>query len=195
MATIHNILTKEEKLFVKNHNLDEADFYDARNDSSVKVYHDKAKQNGCHFVIYRESTCGHRLKTRSGHCIICNPARIAFQKRETIKGVLYIATSGVYCKVGVIDYTSGYNSEYLIHRIGQLNSEGGYAGITGWKLYKAWNISENVGKVEREVHRIMSKYQIIKPYIYSGELRDATELFKCSKTVAEKAINITLNNG
>jgi hypothetical protein len=68
---ILSILTKEEKDFLKKYNLSPTDFYDARGES-VTVYHDKAKAAGCQFVI---NSCqyGHRLKDRSGHCIVCKP--------------------------------------------------------------------------------------------------------------------------
>ena len=50
MESILNILTDEEKNFIKKHNLSPSDFYDARGETQ-KVYHEKAKKAGCLFVI------------------------------------------------------------------------------------------------------------------------------------------------
>ena len=90
MESILGILTEEEKAFIKEHGLSPSDFYDARGEH-CKAYHDKAKAHGCRFVIYNYCQKGHRLKTRSGHCIMCRPANIAFQKRDSGKGIVYIA--------------------------------------------------------------------------------------------------------
>ena len=76
---IKKILTKEEKEFIKHHGISLSEIYDARG-KVTSVYHKEAKTLGCLYVI---NSCmyGHRLKTRSGHCIQCRPANIAFQKR------------------------------------------------------------------------------------------------------------------
>ncbi len=141
MMNILSILTEDEKEFLKKHNLSPSDFYDARGETA-KVYHDKAKMVGCHFVI-NNCQYGHRLKGRSGHCIVCNPARIAFQKRDSKGGVVYVAVSGKYCKVGVTDEKNKTKKESLDDREYRLNSEGGYAGRTGWRTIKAWIIEKN----------------------------------------------------
>lgn len=183
---ILSILTEEEKEFLKKHNLNPSDFYDARGEIA-KVYHDKAKMAGCHFVI---NSCqyGHRLKGRSGHCIVCNPARIAFQKRDSKGGVVYVAVSGKYCKVGVTDEKNKTKKESLDDREYRLNNEGGYAGRTGWRTIRAWIIEKNVGKVERDAHNILQKYKAEENYIYSGKNRKAQEIFVCPIQIAIDAV-------
>ena len=184
---ILSILTEEEIVFLKKHNLSPSDFYDARG-KSVTVYHAKAKEAGCRFVI---NSCkyGHRLKERSGHCIVCNPAYITYQKRESVGGVIYVAINGKYCKVGVTDKKEKTNKESLNDREYRLNSEGGYAGRTGWRIIKSWQIEKNVGKVEREAHGFLQKYKAEeKEYIYSGEKRKAQEIFVCSIQTAIDAV-------
>lgn len=183
---ILSILTEEEKAFLKKHNLSPLDFYDARGESRT-VYHAKAKAAGCQYVI---NSCqyGHRLKERSGHCIVCNPAYISFQKRESGGGIVYVAISGKYCKVGVTDEKEKSNKVSLYDREYRLNSEGGYAGRTGWKTIKSWPIEKNVGKVERDAHNILYKYKAKEGYVYSGEKRKAQEIFECSIQTAIDAV-------
>lgn len=93
---IKRILTKEEKEFIKYHGLALSEIYDARGEVQ-SVYHDKAKKLGCLWVI---NSCqkGHRLKARSGHCIVCNTSRISFQRRQSQTGLLYLAVSGVHVR-------------------------------------------------------------------------------------------------
>lgn len=186
MDNISNILTDEEKSFIKKHNLSPSDFYDARGEIT-KVYHDKAKALGCRFVI-NQCQHGHRLKTRSGHCIVCQPANIAFQNRHSSGGVVYVAVSGKYTKVGMIDNKRNSSMKLLAHREYQLNSEGGYAGRTGWTLIKSWKVEKDAGRIEHEAHRLLHKYHAEEYYIYSGEIRDANEVFECSITTAIEAI-------
>ena len=183
MDSILNILTEEEKAFIKKQGLSPSDFYDGRGETQ-KVYHDKARVLGCDFVI-SVGQCGHRLKTRSGGCIICNTANIAFQKRNSGKGKVYVAVSGKYTKVGVIDSTSQH---LLDHREYQLNSEGGYGGRTGWQLVKSWSLGRNAGKIEDEAHKLLEKYKVEENYIYSGGKRKAQEIFECSIQEAIDAV-------
>lgn len=183
---ILSILTNEEKEFLKKHNLSPKDFYYAVGEP-VTVYHDKAKKAGCLFVI---NSCqhGHRLKTRSGHCIVCNSKYLSFQKRESGAGIVYVAISGKYCKVGVTDEKQKRNSESIGDREYRLNMEGGYASRTGWRTIKYWPLEKNVGKVERDAHLILQKYKAEEKYTYSGEKRKAQEIFECSIQTAIDAV-------
>ncbi|MBR2153964.1 MAG: hypothetical protein IJ901_05055 [Bacteroidaceae bacterium] len=183
---ILKILTEEEKSFLKKYNLSPTDFYYAMGES-VKVYHVKAKEAGCQYVV-NQCQYGHRLKDRSGHCIVCNPANIAFRNRESGGGIVYVAISGKYCKVGVTDEKRKSKKESLSDREYRLNSEGGYAGLTGWRTIMSWSVEKNVGKIEREAHRILQKYKTEKFYIYSGEVRKAQEIFVCPIQTAIDAV-------
>lgn len=189
---IKNILTKEEKAFIKEHGLDYTDFYDGRNDK-VRDFHDKAKSAGCRFVVSKTSICGHRLKTRSGHCICCRPANISFQKRYSEKGIIYIAKNGRYCKVGMLENNNNDAQDALYHRRVTLNMDGGYAGMEGWEIKEYYEV-KNAGRVEKEIHTILSDYVVTgKLYYYSGEVREADELFRCPLKVAKEAVEKVIN--
>jgi len=186
MDSILSILTKEEKEFINHHGISPSDIYDARG-QIVKVYHDIAKAHGCRFVV---NSCiyGHRLKDRNGHCIVCHPKYITYQKRETNSGLLYIAKYDKYCKVGIIESKRTSIEALIKHREYQLNSEDGYGGFVGWKIPKYWIVDKNIGKVEREAHNLLNDYKVDRYYWHSAELTPTTELFECPIQTALDAV-------
>lgn len=190
MSDILSILTKDEKDFIEKYGISPSDIYDARGEI-VKVYHDKAKALGCKFVI---NSCiyGHRLKDRNGHCIVCHPKYITYQKRETNSGILYIAQYDKFCKVGIIESKRTTVEALIKHREYQLNSEDGYGGFVGWKIPKYWIVDKYIGKVEREAHNLLNDYKVDGLYWHSAELTSTTELFKCSLEKAEEAVLMAL---
>lgn len=188
---IKKLLTKEEKEFIKQHGLALSEIYDARG-KICKEYHDKAKEMGCLWVI---NSCqyGHRLKTRSGHCIQCAPKRIVFQRRYSSNGILYIAVAKEYCKVGIVENNTNNSCQAIYRRSITLNLDNGYGNILGWKIVKYWEV-KNAGRIEEEIHQLLAKYKENDVnYFYSGELRTAKELFKCSLKTAEKVVNKIIN--
>ena len=195
MEDILKILTKEEKEFIKHHGIEPSDIYDARGEI-VKVYHDKAKKLGCGFVIANPCPYGHRLKDRSGHCIVCRPMGIAIRKRESGTGVVYVAVNGKYTKVGMIENNIKDVGKAVNKREYRLNDEGGYGGRSGWTTVKTWQLEKNAGKVEREAQNLLEQYKVEKDYIHSGELHSTKELYECSIQTAVNAVKkaMELNN-
>lgn len=195
MEDILKILTKEEKEFIKHHGIEPSDIYDARGEI-VKVYHDKAKKLGCGFVIANPCPYGHRLKDRSGHCIVCRPMGIAIRKRESGTGVVYVAVNGKYAKVGMIENNIKDVDKAINKREYRLNDEGGYGGRSGWTTVKTWQLEKNAGKVEREAQNLLEQYKVEKDYIHSGELHSTKELYECSIQTAVNAVKkaMELNN-
>ena len=195
MEDILKILTKEEKEFIKHHGIEPSDIYDARGEI-VKVYHDKAKKLGCGFVIANPCPYGHRLKDRSGHCIVCRPMGIAIRKRESGTGVVYVAVNGKYTQVGMIENNIKDVDKAINKREYRLNDEGGYGGRSGWTTVKTWQLEKNAGKVEREAQNLLEQYKVEKDYIHSGELHSTKELYECSIQTAVNAVKkaMELNN-
>lgn len=170
--------TNDELRFINENGLAEDDFYDGRCERKCE-WHDNAKTNDCDFVVASKCRYGHRLKTRAGHCIQCNPARIAFQKRNRRGGAIYVAATGDYCKVGVVDNNIN-NIEQAIHnRELRLNLEGGYGGMTGWKIVAWAPVKDDLGKIEDDIHHQLSRFSIKRKYTYSGDMKTAQEVFKC----------------
>ena len=187
MDDILKVLTNDEKEFIKHHGINPSDIYDARGEI-VKVYHDKAKKQGCGFVLTNPCPYGHRLKDRSGHCIVCRPFGIAIRKRESGTGVVYVAVNGKYTKVGMIENNIKDVDKAINKREYRLNDEGGYGGRSGWTTVKTWQLEKDAGKVEREAQNLLEQYKVEKDYIHSGELHSAKELFVCSVQTAVNAV-------
>lgn len=187
MENILSILTKDEKEFISRHGIAPSDIYDGRGEI-IKVYHDNAKKSGCSFVLANPCPYGHRLKDRSGHCIICRPFGIAIRKRESGTGVIYVAINGKFTKVGMIENNIKNIDEAINKREYRLNDEGGYGGRTGWKTVRTWQLEKNAGKVEREAQNLLERYKVEKDYIHSGELHSTKELFECPIQTAIDAV-------
>src|SRR6266545_1528099 len=101
------LLSADEVSFLARHGYSKEDVYDGRYQSK-EGRAAAAKKEGKHLVfagVIGRGNCrrmGHRLRTRAGHCIQCNPTNIAFQRREDTPGYVYIAgsLSGRVIKIG-----------------------------------------------------------------------------------------------
>jgi hypothetical protein len=98
-----NELSKVEKEFLQSHNVRPEQIFNA-NGISRSDYRILMKRNG-HIVAFNTNPCnsaGHKLRTRSGHCVMCNSAPLGFQKRNDLSGYVYVAgsKSGKLIKIG-----------------------------------------------------------------------------------------------
>lgn len=112
---------------------------------------------------------GHRLRSRAGHCIQCNTARIAFVKRHYDAAYIYIAgsLSSKVMKIG--------NAILPERRVAALNTRF-YGGITDWvMLYRAKY--EEAGKIEFAAHGRLF-----------GHRRGTKEIFRCNYETARNAL-------
>jgi hypothetical protein len=112
---------------------------------------------------------GHRLRSRAGHCIQCDTARIAFVKRHHDTAYIYIVGSleSKAVKIG--------NAILPERRVAALNSRY-YGGITDWvRLYHAKY--EEAGKIEFAAHGRLFGYR-----------RGVKEIFRCNYGTARKAL-------
>lgn len=178
--------SKEEKAFMAKYGIDESQIFDGRG-KTKKECHDLAKVGG--FDYYYARPCmngGHRIKTRSGHCVVCNPANMTFQKRYNGSGALYVARSKNCTKVGVVDDISN-----LDHREYCLNMYEGYGGVADWKIVAWAQLGKNVGRSENKIHNALSNYSIRGSFYNYGEgnYREAQEMFSCTPEMAIDVIN------
>ena len=82
---------------------------------------------------------GHRFKTRSNHCPICEPKNLAFERRHSVTAYVYVCVSETnLVKVG---FAKDVND-----REGRLNREA-YASCTNWRLMFSIK-TEKAGQVE-----------------------------------------------
>lgn len=173
------ILWKSEKSFMSEYGIYISDIYDGRGEGK-KERHDNAKKAGCYYVIGPECREGHRLRTRCGHCIVCNPQRANFQVRYSNGGALYLATCGNYKKIGIIECRTYSLKKTLNNRQRSLNSEGGYGGMDNWKISHYFRVGNRIGEKEHKIQQSLSNKKVYLPYVHNGEHRIAQELYKCS---------------
>jgi len=128
MVTLMLKLTKVERDFLKEHGILESELFDAR-DMGGPEFNPIMKELGIEFAVGRScKNAGHRLRTRSNHCVQCDTARISFQRRWNSDGDVYVAhsPSRKLIKVGTADCpysrTDSLNSyKYGVLQIGQLH--------------------------------------------------------------------------
>lgn len=163
-------LTNSENIFLKRHSILPDHIYDARKLRS-SFWKADAKKKGRSFVL--GSPCkaaGHRLRTRAGHCIQCDPKKIAFFRRYRSGGLVYIAGSliGGIFKVGTAGDREG--------RQQSLQKES-YGGYDDWIIIAtAW--VGNSGEVEFNIHRQLEIFFVTGQYLKDGRIQDARELIK-----------------
>lgn len=80
------MLTKEEMRFMQSQGIAPDDVFDTkgRSPKAVKV---EAKAAGKRLLLGAPcQAAGHRLRTRAGHCVQCDPSKIAYQRRTEVPG-------------------------------------------------------------------------------------------------------------
>lgn len=182
------VMNAEVIMLINRHGLSRNDFFDAK---GSPVSHVKAtmKKTGAQWA-YNSTPCnngGHTTRSRSGHCIVCRPAGIAFQKRNSVQGNIYIAgsISKRYTKVGM-------TTEILDMRIHKMNSRN--VGETNdWQAIIEIRCSEP-NKLELFVHSKLEKYRSLG--LYDNMNTENKEIFSCGINKVIEVIHdamITLN--
>ena len=123
----------------------------------------------------------HTMRTRSGSCVQCNTANIAFLERYYDKGYIYIAGSKKE-KVVKIGFTSNINN-----REESLNN-GNYGEINDWKILFQVTC-KNAGKIEFNTHKKLSKYLTDKSYLKNNKRNQCYEIFSCSYSLAKNTLD------
>lgn len=174
------MLTKEEVGFLRSQGMSADDVFDTkgRSPKAVKV---EAKAAGKRLLL--GSPCqaaGHRLRTRAGHCVQCDPSKIAYQHRTEVPGDVYLAVSK---SLGWVKIGSSTN---ISQRRYKLNFDA-YGGADDWKLVFYVRASDH-GRLELAVHSALSRYAVEAAYIKDGQHQVSRECFKCADLVALNAI-------
>jgi T5orf172 domain len=122
----------------------------------------------------------HALTTRAGHCVQCDPKKIAYVLRFSSSAYVYIAgsSSGLIVKIG-----TAINVPQREH---QLRAER-YGGYGDWTV--VFNVMvEEAGRIEYNARTRLGRYQISRPYWKDGVQQRAEELLQCSFSVALEAV-------
>ena len=167
-------LTSEELSFLVTHKIHFEKLYDARGKAPTS-WNNEAKDLGCDFGLSEPCYRGHRLRDRKGHCIQCSTSNIAYIRRASADGYVYIAAS----KIGQL-YKVGSTIDFE-QRVQALRREK-YAGLDDWKIICVCMV-KNSGRVEFEVHKKLTAYKEPRSYEVSGKKITATEVFKASLTI------------
>jgi hypothetical protein len=174
-------LKRTQMDFLKSQNIPMSLVFDASGMSTGK-YKEVMSDLGM-LVAYGVTPCsesGHTIRTRAGHCAQCNTAAIAYTRRFTEPGVVYVAASKEIglTKVGMAERSIDVRTESL-NRLG-------YGGASDWAMIYYAKCDE-AGRKELEIQNILSPYAVEITYHRDGVPVDCRELFKC---LPQQAIDV-----
>lgn len=123
---------------------------------------------------------GHTMRNRSGHCVVCTPMYLTFQKRHEEKAQIYVASSkrSRLIKIGI--------AKDAQERIRQINYYG-YGGNYDWEIVFIKTV-KNAGKVEAESQKQISNTKLRVAYERDGENVDCREIFNCDTNLAIQTV-------
>ena len=168
-----NELTQEQLKFLKKHEVDLNDVFDARGLSKTE-YQNEMSITG-KYIAFNTTPCklsGHTLRTKSGHCCQCKTSTIAFQKRNQSVGIVYIAgtQNGQIMKIG-FSKAVGVRAESL--------NRTRYSGFNDWEILFAIK-SDHAGRIENKANLLLYRYLHTLEYNHDGSNHDSHETFQCS---------------
>lgn len=170
-------LTEEILNFLKHHNIDESEVYDA---TGMPTWEYKEMMSDYGYkVAVGVTPCqayGHTLRSSKGHCVMCKPEVLNYRARYNLNGIVYIAQSSKSQLIKVGMTAKGSAKE----RIKELNDQG-YGEITDWTLIKS-RLCKNMGYIENKIKNEFSDFLYpIEFYRKSSwEKEISTEIFKCN---------------
>ena len=177
--------TEDQLLFLTQKSVPLSKVFDATGMSKTE-YHDAMKPLG-YWIAYGVAPCreaGHRMRTRSGHCVQCDPAKIAFIARSDKAAEVYVAHSARrhYTKVGSAESAEVRVRSLNTHRYGQIDD---------WKLVYSV-ASARAGQVEFKVHMALAAHYLPRNNAVGANSVQSQELFSCEPGVAIEAIKSAL---
>ena len=173
-------LRQEQKSFLKRHGISIDEVMDASGMSAA--FWKSLIKDSEYIVAIGVTKClsqGHSMRSHAGHFVMCDPAKLAFQKRHRSDGEIYIMYSlkSRLIKVGV--------AKNAIDRQISLNTMG-YGNISDWNLKYSWKIS-NSGSIEKQAHKMLKNYVVLIDHS-TGNSKSAGEIFSCSIKKAKEVI-------
>lgn len=180
-------LKPDELEFLKRHGVKPEEVHDGQRHSQARRKSDAERLGK---ILVLGSPCnaeGHRLRTRAGHCVQCDPKKLAYQTRHTAPGYVYIAGS---LKGRVIKMGTASNMDQR-HR--QLCAEK-YGGLGDWVVLFHMKVNEG-GKVEQTALSRLQKHTAVRTYVKDGTAQDATEILRCGVSIAMRAVADAIGEG
>lgn len=180
-------LSREEISFLKSQGISLNEVFDATG-LKRNEYIERMK-TGNYTVACGTKPCkagSHRLRTRSGHCMQCNPVSYVYSIRHHSNQYLYIAYSSLsnLVKIGV--------TANLSQREAALKKQK-YGGWGDWKIISFKKIL-NAGVVESKIHSKLKSFQFKSSTYKDSHDQETYELFSCSLSEATSAFECFTKN-
>jgi hypothetical protein len=174
-------LTSEQLSFFARHKIPLSQVFDAR--GMGRSHYQELMKNQEKYFAFGTEPCkngSHTLRSRSGHCVECDTARITFMMRAVKQADVYIAASRSkkFIKIG--------SSTELARRIDYLSKES-YGGADDWICVAKVHCAK-AGSVEFEAQKKLREFRTGATYHHSGRLTDAYEIFSCDYRFARTAL-------
>lgn len=118
----------------------------------------------------------HKLRSRYGKCVGCNPATVEMQRRKRRPAAVYLAETP---QLGMVKV--GMSVDHKV-RLGRLNFYG-YGGASDWR-FVAVARSDHAGKLEHEIQDALSSHRELITYRKDGDEQICYELFRCPTPIA-----------
>jgi hypothetical protein len=176
------MLTEYELSFLSSISLGPDDVFDGRGMPQWR-WRQLAKEQGKALALGRPcQNGGHRLRTRGGHCVQCDPKKLAYQDRFTAEQYVYVAGS---LSAKLIKIGTCVNRR---QRERQLRAEG-YGGVGDWQLLYSMKV-RNAGEVEHQTRTKLADYFVPPRSYWKDDVEQyAIELLRCSFSRARRALD------
>jgi hypothetical protein len=173
-----NKLDRAELNFLNNYNVPMENVFDATGLDKHRCKEIMGRNS--YQISWGRYACrnnGHKLRTRSDHCVQCNPNYLMYQNRYADTKFIYIAESSSN-KVIKVGTTIGPSQREI-----SLNDQN-YGGFNDWSMTYFIRVN-NSGDIETKLHNALSKYKFIGYYIKDDSWQEAREMFKVNSSVAK----------
>jgi hypothetical protein len=177
---MEDMLTHAERAFLSRYGLPADDVYDARGQSGSYWKRRIREENKTVALGAPCGNAGHRLRTRAGHCVQCDPKKLAFQARHSAEQYVYIAGS---VSEGLIKIGTCKDVPQREH---QLRAES-YGGAGDWVVVFSVLVRD-AGDVEHSARSKLYRHAVVRPYWKDGLRQHGIELLRCSFSRAREAL-------
>lgn len=179
-------LTEEQAQFLNHHHVSLSRVFDATG-LAKSEYRIRMKELGASVAI-GVTPCfamSHTMRSRAGHCVMCNPLHLAFQGRYEDAGDVYVAHSQ---QLNLVKIGTSANAH---ERMNQINYYG-YGGANDWKIQYIKTV-EKAARIEFEAQKRIGSNRAWRTYIKDGEEVDCQELFNCDVKTAIESVDQSIN--
>lgn len=185
-------LTQDQISFLESHGIAPSQVFDASRCRSAAERERRMEEQELHFY-FGGALCakaGHSLRSKKGFCIQCDTAKIAYQRRSTASGYIYLAHSAT---TGLIKI--GFTKHHPQERAALLRDQR-YANAADWDVKRLAKFDRDAGRKEFAIHAALASHQKTITYEKTaGEYVDCREVFSCDLETAISAFDQVARRG